>query len=90
MCTVEQVEEFLIVDLDIGALDQKLQILIALSDAGEKPLNGSGNEAFKLRIMVVRSLKLGLVVTSMVHVLPPPVCPYAKMVPLKPDMTAFF
>ena len=59
MCTVEQVEEFLIVDLDIGALDQKLQILIELSNAGKKPLACPWNEAFKLRIMMIRTLKLG-------------------------------
>ena len=28
--------------------------------------------------------------TSIVHVLPPPVCPYANIVPLKPEITAEF
>jgi len=36
--------------------------------------------------MMIRPLCI-LKITSIVHVFPPPVCPYAKIVPLKPPIT---
>ena len=41
MGTVEEVEELFVVDFDVGAFDDELEVLLAVGDALEETFDGS-------------------------------------------------
>jgi hypothetical protein len=85
---VEQVHNLFVVDFNVGTLYCELKGLIESLYFLEESLHHPRYEAFQLWIIMTRTLSKHPNSTYIVHVLPPPVWPYANTVPLNPVNTA--